>query len=62
MDAMEIYRKKMQQEMQRPIQRRNIFIEHEQKLERRETIKAAVAAILIAPVLYVLLWLAMALF
>ncbi len=62
MDAMEIYRKKMQQEMQRPIQGRNIFIEHEQKLERRETIKAVVAAILIAPVLYVLLWLAMALF
>jgi hypothetical protein len=62
MDAMEIYRRKLQQEMQKPIQTRNIFMEHERKQERRETIKAAVAAIIIAPVLYVLLWLTMAMF
>jgi hypothetical protein len=62
MDTMEIYRRKLQQEMQKPIQTRNIFMEHERKQERRETIKAVVVAITIAPVLYVLLWLTMAMF
>ena len=59
---MEHYRKFLQQEMQKPIQTRNIFMEHERKQERRETIKAVVVAITIAPVLYVLLWLTMAMF
>jgi len=59
---MEHYRKFLQQEMQKPIQTRNIFMEHERKQERRETIKAAVVAITIAPVLYALLWITMAMF
>jgi len=62
MDTMEIYRRKLQQEMQKPIQTRNIFMEHERKQERRETIKAVVVAITIAPVLYALLWITMAMF
>ncbi len=62
MEHLEIYRKKLQQEMQKPIQTRNIFMEHERKLERRETIKAVLTAIVVAPVLYALLWIAMAIF
>jgi ferric-dicitrate binding protein FerR (iron transport regulator) len=59
---MEHYRKFLQQEMQKPIQTHNIFMEHERKQERRETIKALLAAIAIAPVLYALLWITMAMF
>jgi len=62
MEHLEIYRRKLQQEMQTPIQIRNIFMEHERKLERRETIKAVLTAIVVAPVLYALLWITMAIF